>query len=407
MTKPTGSKRKARKSPKRTPARASRRKPTRRPKPCAHTHANYDTLWRGERVSILGCYAIVRDDSWFGYGESRRIFSARCYVCGAWLPLGPASDDTETVRVEMRAAELEPIWSLKLTSITIRRSRDEVDGANYHWRTNGGDYLPSVAAGWLARELATHDDREQRDRDAWPWPVDQPIEGPYEDADPDLQAGGPALNLKEILADIDPPLTVTIDSDSTPAAQINGLCDAPPLLTADEAEELADDLLLVADAVRQAAKDGYHGPALVVELLIGEEPVTVTIGLGSDDLSTPIPLDDIPIRYGAPEAIGLTPRQLREQTAAAVAAEDALRDPEVMARNAAALADDAAILAALPVEQRQELDAMVRGDRVDGVAVDLIPPTSTNCKLLGADRCEHDKMTAEETQAVFGEDWEP
>lgn len=35
--------------------------------------------------------------------------------------------------------------------------------------------------------------------------------------------------------------------------------------------------------------------------------------------------DDIPIRAGAPEAIGLTPRQLRAQTAEAVAIEDALR----------------------------------------------------------------------------------
>lgn len=44
-----------------------------------------------------------------------------------------------------------------------------------------------------------------------------------------------------------------------------------------------------------------------------------------------------PIRAGAPEAIGLTPSELRARTAEQVAAEDVLRDPAVMARNAAAL----------------------------------------------------------------------
>ncbi len=33
---------------------------------------------------------------------------------------------------------------------------------------------------------------------------------------------------------------------------------------------------------------------------------------------------------------------------------------------------------------------------------DRIPPTAANCKLLGAERCEHAPMSAEETQAVFG-----
>lgn len=35
---------------------------------------------------------------------------------------------------------------------------------------------------------------------------------------------------------------------------------------------------------------------------------------------------------------------------------------------------------------------------------DRIPPTSANCKLLGAERCEHEPMTAEGTQAVFGKE---
>lgn len=33
-----------------------------------------------------------------------------------------------------------------------------------------------------------------------------------------------------------------------------------------------------------------------------------------------------------------------------------------------------------------------------------VKPTAKNCKLLGAERCEHSDMTATETQAVFGKD---
>ena len=33
-----------------------------------------------------------------------------CERCGAWLSLGPSSDDSEPVRIEMRAAELAAEW---------------------------------------------------------------------------------------------------------------------------------------------------------------------------------------------------------------------------------------------------------------------------------------------------------
>lgn len=146
----------------------------------------------------------------------------------------------------------------------------------------------------------------------------------------------------------DHPLTISIDSDGTPAVQLNGLDTAPPLLDPDEAEVLADDLLLGADAARQAAQDGYHGPAAIVELRVGEEreqgvEFEVLIAHPLNNLcedygcledGSAYDDDDTPIRAGAPEAIGLTRSQLRARTAEGVAAEDALRDPAVLARNA-------------------------------------------------------------------------
>lgn len=71
----------------------------------------------------------------------------------------------------------------------------------------------------------------------------------------------------------DPPTTVKIDSDGAgPAVQLDGVSDAPPLFAPAEAEQLASDLLLGADAARQAEQDGYTGPAAVIELQEGTEP---------------------------------------------------------------------------------------------------------------------------------------
>ena len=65
--------------------------------------------------------------------------------------------------------------------------------------------------------------------------------------------------------------TVSIDSDeSGPAVQINGVDsqNVSPMFTPDEAEQLAEDLLLGAEAARQAAKDGYGRPAQVVAFAV-------------------------------------------------------------------------------------------------------------------------------------------
>ena len=59
--------------------------------------------------------------------------------------------------------------------------------------------------------------------------------------------------------------------DLRPAVQLDGMSISAPLLTPEEADRLADDLMLAADAARQAAQDGYVGPAVVLALEIGVE----------------------------------------------------------------------------------------------------------------------------------------
>lgn len=114
------------------------------------------------------------------------VLSAKCDDCGEQLSLGESNDEPVAVKIEMRAAELEPIWGLKLMSTLIERSQGEIDGGDCHsmhalGETRGGDYPATLDAGWLAREMATHDDREARDRDAsaWPWDPTRPLADQY------------------------------------------------------------------------------------------------------------------------------------------------------------------------------------------------------------------------------------
>lgn len=378
---------------------------------CKHTHAKYDTLWRGERVTVMGCYAIVRDELNFGYGEGRQIFSARCIACGELLPLAPAYEP-EDVRVEMRAAELsrdaKEAWSGVCPGIALTAERwgwDDYEACALDSPEDAVD-SPEWHAGYLAHEIAEpHADISDI---AWPWNPTRPIAGQYEEyvaaqscpvdhghaksvaaltvgiieaggtlpypgavaeasADPtapepddydDLMCHLNALDdieLSRVEDDIrhmeatDPPLTVSIDSDGSPAAQINHLCDAPPMFTPDEAEALAGDLLLGADAARQAAHDGYHGPAVVVELLLGEEP---EYGVEFDVEEAHEAGADCPMMGCLEDGAAYDPdepsrdEQIKRQLAdgifrmmapaiahrqAAEAAEDALRDPETRA----------------------------------------------------------------------------
>lgn len=154
-----GSKRKAQKQPVRR---------TRRSKPCKH-----------ERYEVTRVDGSPLTEEWSPWKRE-------CSDCGAQLPIGPSNDEPVAVQIEMRAAELEPIWGLKLMSILIERSQGEIDGGDCHsmhalGETRGGDYPATFNAGWLAREMATHNDHEARDRDAsaWPWDPARPVAGQY------------------------------------------------------------------------------------------------------------------------------------------------------------------------------------------------------------------------------------
>lgn len=99
-----------------------------------------------------------------------------CFGCGETLSLGPSSDDPDNVKVEMRAAELEPMNLFGRDGRTM--------GERWGWEaheTNDSPISDSYGpAGWLHRELATHDDRETRDADAWPWDPSRVVAGQWE-----------------------------------------------------------------------------------------------------------------------------------------------------------------------------------------------------------------------------------
>lgn len=60
-------------------------------------HENADHLMPGELLVF---------SSWNSADHLVTVEQFRCLDCGAWLSLGPANDDSEQVKVEIRAAEL-------------------------------------------------------------------------------------------------------------------------------------------------------------------------------------------------------------------------------------------------------------------------------------------------------------
>lgn len=193
--------------------------------PCRHTHANYDTMWRGQRITVRGCYLIVQDDQHFGYGKDRKIFGARCADCGIALPLGPSNDEPSEVQVEMRAAE-----SL----------------------ATGSTYFPDICDNVWDIGSGTLGFGDSEHIDAWPWDPTRPVAGQYEatladtaeqehqdmlslhDYDPagefpdnlstaadclehpgaDGNDDGDCMECAAVADDMTEPLTVTIDNDS-------------------------------------------------------------------------------------------------------------------------------------------------------------------------------------------------
>lgn len=166
------------------------------------------------------------------------------------LSLGQSNDATESVRAEIRAAELEPGINLELyrtirigrrlrTLVLPRKSRFELIGVECHRiDVEGGDYSPDIEAGWLARELAMHN---HDDADGWPWDVTRPVAGQYEE------------HVERVR-----------------------------LATAVESAVPWTDM----DAAEQAAHDGYTGPAVIVDVEAGEEPEEGIEVLLEDDDAT-------------------------------------------------------------------------------------------------------------------------
>lgn len=115
--------------------------------------------------------------------ETGKEFSRHCSPtsgCGAQLEIGYSYE--QPTAVEIRAAAL----------VAGARSRKaERFGMSYH----GFDCVEIVGtrsrfkpktvddfdAGWLCREMWTHDKREERDACAWTWNISRPIAGQYEE----------------------------------------------------------------------------------------------------------------------------------------------------------------------------------------------------------------------------------
>ncbi len=83
--------------------------------------------------------------------------AACCIDCGSWLPLGKARDDgehAEAIRIEINAADIAARWAP-----LDRESFAVLDG----WYCHRDGCAPnrdefSEQAGYLARQIATHDD---------------------------------------------------------------------------------------------------------------------------------------------------------------------------------------------------------------------------------------------------------
>lgn len=163
------------------------------------------------------------------------VFEVRpCRSCGFLMGMGPAKT-TSQVAVELRATMIG--GSRLLTEEESRGWNDELRGADSSTLDSR-----SRQAGWLARRIC------MADHETW-----------------GMDSGDRVADI-EVGSGEDVALTVCVDGDGDPAVQIDGISEAPPLLTPDEAEALADDLERGADAARQAAIDGYHGRAAVVAL---------------------------------------------------------------------------------------------------------------------------------------------
>lgn len=121
---------------------------------CKHTTANWSRWEDGAWVFVGHLSGVTAD--------AGRFFKDRLICdCGHWLSLGPANDSDERVMCEKRAAELAHTprhWTRLITS-GVPGEDDEVDG----FLSYGSGMIPHTPgewAGYLARQIATHDHEE-------------------------------------------------------------------------------------------------------------------------------------------------------------------------------------------------------------------------------------------------------
>ncbi len=125
-------------------------------------HARTSTIWH--QVEGANAIAVAR----------------RCTKCRVRLSLGPSNDAMDEVQVEIRAVELlAKIVKVKQFSSEQFGWEDHVD-CGYDPLATDMDSI-GYLSGWLARELATYDDRETRDADAWAWDPSRPVAWQYEE----------------------------------------------------------------------------------------------------------------------------------------------------------------------------------------------------------------------------------
>jgi hypothetical protein len=93
--------------------------------------------------------------------DSRENFEKRqCDGCGEWLSLGPSNDAPVEVQCEIRAAELALDERMDVDGF---EEIDEELGRISHEYDDGLGWMTWCEwAGWLARQIATHDDEGGR-----------------------------------------------------------------------------------------------------------------------------------------------------------------------------------------------------------------------------------------------------
>lgn len=106
----------------------------------------------------------------------------RCDDCGLLRPLGPSNDDSDAVRVEIRAAEIAACDGARMSEVEARGYgvhpfSDEHPGFNME-----GAWSPPWLAGWMASEIDSRDLFDvEYDAHSWPWNPTRPVAGQYEE----------------------------------------------------------------------------------------------------------------------------------------------------------------------------------------------------------------------------------